>query len=543
MSQPIFGIRPCVAATLRSTRTPIFRHPLLTSYLVSHTRLKSSSSTRPPVARKLYTKATPHSPISTVPHRTTRPFATIRRITMADIDFAAVLKGKYPAKAHAKRVVEYIHNNIPDATGILYLEGRVDKLLEDSDEPVPFRQRRAFMYLTGVNLPDCALIYDIATDHSTLFIPPIDPDSVIWSGLLLTPDEALAKYDVDAVLPSTELNPTLVRAGSASTSTVFAIADRVSDGVTFLEFDNKDFTILGEAIEECRVIKDEYEIALIKKANEVSAVAHKAVLERVKNAKNEYELEGLFVGTCMSQGAKEQAYPSIVASGRSAATLHYVHNDKPLAGKDLLLLDAGAEWSCYAADITRTFPISGRFTEESRAIYEIVLQMQRDCIAMLKEGVSWDEVHLQAHRIAIDGLLSLGVLKGDREEILAARTSTAFLPHGLGHYLGMDTHDTGGHPNYQDPDSLFRYLRVRRKLPAGSVITVEPGIYFCEFIIRPYLNDPKHAKFIDEKVLDKYWDVGGVRIEDNLLITKTGSVNLTDAVKDPDELEKIVSGA
>ncbi|KAI1102000.1 peptidase M24, structural domain-containing protein [Jackrogersella minutella] len=464
-------------------------------------------------------------------------------MSKANIDVEKVLSGKYPAKAHAKRVVEYIRTKIPDATGVLYLEGRSDKLLEDSDEPVPFRQRRAFMYLTGVDEADCFLIYDIATAHSTLFIPPIDSDSVIWSGLPLSPEEALAKYDVDAVLPSTELNPTLVRLGGAPKSTVFAIADRVADEVTFLEFTNKDFVVLGEAIDECRVFKDEYEIALIKKANEISDVAHKAVLERVKNAKNEYELEGVFVGASMSQGAKKQAYPSIVASGRAAATLHYVHNNKGLAGKDLLLLDAGAEWSCYASDITRTFPISGRFTEESRAIYEIVLQMQTDCIAKLKEGVSWDEVHLLAHKVAIDGLLSLGVLKGNREEILQARTSAAFLPHGLGHYLGMDTHDTGGHPNYSDPDPIFRYLRVRMNLPAGSVITVEPGIYFCEFIIRPYLKDPKHSKYIDEKVLDKYWDVGGVRIEDNLLITQDGSINLTNAIKDPDELEKIISGS
>lgn len=369
------------------------------------------------------------------------------------------------------------------------------------------------MYLTGVDVADCFLVYDIATEHSTLFIPPVDPDSVIWSGLPLSPQEALTKYDVDAVLPSTELNPTLARLGSAPKSTVFAIADRVADAVTFLEFTNKDFTVLGEAIEECRVIKDEYEIALIKKANEISGAAHKAVLQSVKKAKNEYELEGVFIGTSISQGAKKQAYPSIVASGRAAATLHYVHNDKDLAGKQLLLLDAGAEWDCYAADIvwvcpflsillppisilssenrtcklikpqTRTFPISGKFTEESRAIYEIVLQMQTDCIAMLKEGVSWDEVHLQAHRIAIDGLLSLGVLKGDRKEILEARTSTAFLPHGLGHYLGMDTHDTGGHPNYEDPDPIFRYLRVRLNLPAGSVITVEPGVSISLFLV------------------------------------------------------------
>lgn len=210
------------------------------------------------------------------------------------------------------------------------------------------------MYLTGVDVADCAFIYDIETSKSTLFIPPIDPESVIWSGLPLSPEEALAKYDVDEVLPTTELNPILARLGAAnSKSTVFAIADRVADNVTFLEFDNKDFAILAEAIDECRVVKDDYEIALIKKANQISAEAHKAVLESVRKAKNEYELEGVFTGVCSRQGAKKQAYPSIVASGRAAATLHYVHNNKDLAGKDLLLLDAGAEWETYASDIVR----------------------------------------------------------------------------------------------------------------------------------------------------------------------------------------------
>lgn len=463
---------------------------------------------------------------------------------MADIDVAAVLEGKYPAKAHAERVVKYIRSKVPNATGVLFLEGRSAHLLEDSDEPVPFRQRRPFMYLTGVDLPDCAFIYDIESSKSTLFIPPVDPETVIWSGLPLSIEEALAKYDVDAVLPTTELNPKLAQLGAASPdSTIFAIAERISDNITFLEFGNKDMSLLAMAIDECRVVKDDYEIALIKKANQISNAAHRAVLENVRNAKNEYELEGLFVGECMRRGGKKQAYPSIVASGRAAATLHYVDNDKALAGKDLLLLDAGAEWMTYASDITRTFPISGRFTEQSRAIYEIVLEMQNACIAMLKEGIWWDDVHLRAHEVAVDGLLSLGILKGNRREILKARTSIAFLPHGLGHYLGMDTHDTGGHPDYSDADPLFRYLRVRRHLPAGSVITVEPGIYFCEFIIRPYLNDPKHSKYIDENVLNNYWDVGGVRIEDNLLITKDGSINLTDTVKDPDELERIILGA
>jgi len=161
---------------------------------------------------------------------------------------------------------------------------------------------------------------------------------------------------------------------------------------------------------------------------------------------------------------------------------------------------------------------------------------------MLRAGVRWDDVHAHAHRVAIAGLLRLGILKGVAEDIFAARTSVAFFPHGLGHYLGMDTHDSGGNPDYTDSDPMFRYLRVRGTLPAGSVITVEPGIYFCRFIIEPYLTDPKHKGFIDEGVLEKYWDVGGIRIEDNILITDSGYDNLTPTPKEVHEMEKIIRG-
>jgi Xaa-Pro dipeptidase len=326
----------------------------------------------------------------------------------------------------------------------------------------------------------------------------------------------LKLYDVDEVRSTTEINAYLAShdAGADNSgSCIWAIPEQVSDHITFLGFERKELIGLKEAIEECRVVKDDYEIALIREANEISTIAHSAVLKAVKTAKNERELEAIFIERSIAHGSREQAYHSIVASGTNAATLHYQKNNEDLAGRSNLLLDAGAEYRCYASDITRTFPINGAFSKESRAIYEIVLKMQMECTEMLKEGVVWDDVHVRAHEIAIDGLLDLGIFKGSKKEILEKRTSVAFFPHGLGHYLGMDTHDTGGHPNYADSDSMFRYLRVRGRLPAGSVITVEPGIYFCRFIIEPYLKDPVHQKFIDEKVLDQYWDVGGVRIE------------------------------
>ncbi|RDW65348.1 hypothetical protein BP5796_10040 [Coleophoma crateriformis] len=458
---------------------------------------------------------------------------------MASVE--AVLAGKYPAKAHVKRVVEYIRKKDPGATGVLYLEGQKTKMIEDNDEAAPFRQRRFFYYLTGCDLPDAYYTYDIETDKSTIFIPPIDADSVIWSGLPLSEEEALAQYDIDQVRTTNEVNSTL--ASLSSKGKVWAIANQISDHITFLPFEQNDFTLLKEAIEECRVCKDEYEIALTKKANAISNIAHTAVLKAVKHAKNERELEALFIEKCIANGAREQAYHSIVASGTAAATLHYMKNYEPMEGKLNLLLDAGGEYKCYASDITRTFPISGKFSKESRSIYDIVLKMNNVCMNMLKQDVLWDDVHLQAHKIAIDGLLKLGILKGETEDILKSRTSVAFFPHGLGHYLGMDTHDTGGHPNYEDTDTMFRYLRVRGKLPTGSIITVEPGIYFCRFIIDPYLRDPVHAAYINKDVLDRYWDVGGVRIEDNVLITKDGFENLTTVVKDVDEIEKIISSS
>ena len=207
--------------------------------------------------------------------------------------------------------------------------------------------------MTGCALPDSYFTYDIATGKSTLFIPPIEPDSVIWSGLPVSEDEALSLYDVDIVETTAEVAPALAHPHAKSKSTIWAIANQVSDHVSFLEFTDKDFTLLKEAIEECRVVKDEYEVALTKKANEISTIAHAAVLKAVKRAKNEMELEGLFIEKCIANGAREQAYHSIVASGEAAATLHYVKNHEPLQDKLNLLLDAGGEYQCYASDIVR----------------------------------------------------------------------------------------------------------------------------------------------------------------------------------------------
>ncbi|KAG9770083.1 putative Xaa-Pro aminopeptidase pepP [Exophiala dermatitidis] len=442
------------------------------------------------------------------------------------------LKGKYPAKAHCRRVAKYLTDAGLARDGVIYLEAQKTRMVEDDDQAVPFRQRRYFFYLSGCKLPDAYLTYNIPQDILTLFIPPVDPDSVIWAGLPESKEEALQKYDVDQVLYSDEVNAALAAYGTPqSKTTVYAISEQVSEHITFLPFAATDFDHLKTAIDECRVIKDSYEVALIRKANQISTLAHIEAAKVVRTATNEQELYGAFIGTCISNGAHEQAYHSICASGTSCSTLHYIRNDQPLRERLNILLDAGAEYNCYCADITRTFPISGTFTPESQTIYDIVDEMQSSCFKLLRANVRWEDVHEHAHRVAIRGLKKAGILVGDEQDIFDKRISVAFFPHGLGHYLGMDTHDTGGHANYDDPDTMFKYLRVRGNVPAGAVITVEPGIYFCKFILDPVLDDPELSKYIDKNALDRYWAVGGVRIEDDIHITEDGYENLTDTPK------------
>lgn len=196
------------------------------------------------------------------------------------------------------------------------------------------------------------MTYDIQSSKTTLFIPPIDPDDVIWSGLPVSAEDALAKYDVDEVKYSDQVNSTL--SGFASSNpgaTVFAIENQISDDVSLSGFKSQDLKVLKKSIELARVVKDEYEIALIRKANYISGLAHKAVVQRAKTATNEQEFEATFLERCVSHGAKEMAYHPILAAGTAAATLHYVDNNAPLTGKTNLLIDAGAEWENYASDI------------------------------------------------------------------------------------------------------------------------------------------------------------------------------------------------
>ena len=273
---------------------------------------------------------------------------------------------------------------------------------------------------------------------------------------------------------------------------------------------------------------------------------------------------------CISQQAKQQAYDPIAASGPNAGTLHYDANNEDLAGRQLMCLDAGCEYELYASDITRTFPLSDSWpSKEAENIYSLVQRMQETCIQRLEPGVRYLDLHILAHQIAIDGLLRLGILcNGTREEIYKSGTSRAFFPHGLGHHIGLEVHDVGqaelmsvrrGKPVYQQAPSLYPenfhnpvYDSQTCHAPTdpqsshleeGMVVTVEPGIYFSVYALQHfYLPSPIHSKFINLEVLERYLPVGGVRIEDDILITANGYENLTTAPKGAAMLDIIRQG-
>lgn len=311
---------------------------------------------------------------------------------------------------------------------------------------MPFRQGRYFYYLTGLDLPDCVVTYNIEQDRLALFIqPPKTGRSVIYDGTTPSAKEILEKHEFDSVsliatLPTYVnhfahrekgmiyvLHPYHIAKGETPPDYTF------SDGLqSHLYISPWESTKLLPAMDKARRIKSPYEIKMIRKANEVSAQAHLNVLRNIKNITNESHVEGIFVGTCIGLQAKQQAYGVIAGSGENASTLHYIANNEPLAGRQLLCLDAGAEWNCYASDVTRTFPISGKFTPEARAIYDIVNEMQTEAIKTCKPGNNYVNTHLLTVRIATRGLMELGILQnGSEEELFKSGVTIAFFPHGV----------------------------------------------------------------------------------------------------------------
>eukprot|EP00771_Trimastix_marina_P000098 gnl/Trimastix_PCT/1101.p2 GENE.gnl/Trimastix_PCT/1101~~gnl/Trimastix_PCT/1101.p2 ORF type:complete len:461 (+),score=178.46 gnl/Trimastix_PCT/1101:32-1384(+) len=418
----------------------------------------------------------------------------------------------------------------------IVLQGGATRHRYDTDVDELFRQESNFMWVTGSDEPDCYCVLDTATKKSVLFCPRPDPEDEIWMGPHETLEHKRERLMIDVQL-NDELEAYLTAMGP---SKVHILTDEVT-------FPGKEkFTIdsafLTPTIHEARVFKNEHEIELIRRANRLSDVAMREIMKAIKPGMKEHEVEALWRYVTFREGGpkcKMNSFHPICASGHWPSILHYHHNDKTLEEGFMILLDAGVEVLCHCSDVSRTFPISGRYSEKQRQIYELVLKAQNSVIAELKPGVNWEDMHFLAARIIVEGLRDLGILVGDLDEMLEKQIWSFFMPHGLGHLMGLACHDVGGFPNGigRRTDPGFRCLRLRRTLLKDMVVTVEPGCYFTEMQIEKCLANPDTARFVNREKIEEYKPVGGVRIEDDLVITETGSENLTYVPKAVADIE------
>lgn len=306
---------------------------------------------------------------------------------------------------------------------------------------------------------------------------------------------------------------------------------------------------LFHAMTECRVIKTELELELMRYVACASSEAHMAVMAHCRPGLSEFQLESLFKHwTYYHGGCRHMAYTCICGTGGNSAILHYGHagapNSKRVVDGDICLFDMGAEYHCYASDITCSFPANGTFTDDQKLVYTAVLNAQKAVMDAVKPGVNYTEMHAVAYRAILTTLTEGGLLKGDVDAMMDANLGAVFMPHGLGHFIGLDTHDVGGYPEgteRSDKDG-FKSLRTVRELKANMTLTIEPGVYFNDMLLDAALADPDRAGFINNDMLPRFRGWGGVRLEDVVRITETGMENFTWCPRTVEDVEAVCAG-
>jgi Xaa-Pro aminopeptidase len=388
--------------------------------------------------------------------------------------------------------------------------------IRNHDVEHDYRQDSDLYYLTGFDEPSTVGVFDAATDSFFLFVRPRDPEREVWDGARAGVEGAVAKFGATKAFPIGDLAkelPTLLR---DRTRLVYRVGrDREFDERMFSAIDRTKALVRrgGEypvelldpalSLHEMRLRKSDEEVALMRKASAITTEAHKLAMASVKPGMFEYEIEALLLGVFRKHGSERPAYGSIVGSGPNATVLHYRANHRQMQDGELLLIDAGCEYGYYASDVTRTFPVSGRFSAPQQAIYELVLEAELACIEMTRPGTTLDAIHARAVEVLTTGLVRLGILRGDVPALIEEEKYKPFYMHRTSHWLGMDVHDVGAYFVQGAP----------RKLEPGMVLTIEPGLYFAK----------------DADVPAEYRGIG-VRIEDDILVTTNGCENLTSAI-------------
>jgi Xaa-Pro aminopeptidase len=388
----------------------------------------------------------------------------------------------------------------------------------NNDVEHEWRQESDFHYLSGFDEPESVLVLRGGAEPKyVLFVRSRDPEREAWDGPRAGVEGAVAEFGADVAFPIGELAERLPELLGNVESIHFGLGRvRGNDDVVLRALDGvrrlarrgvgcpQAIVDPRVVLHEERLIKAPDEIASMERAVAITAAGHRAAMAETRPGMFEYETEAVLRREFRLQGSERHAYPPIVGSGPNATILHYRKNDRRMQDGDLLLIDAGSEYDYYASDVTRTFPVSGKFTAPQRAIYELVLQAELDAIAAVRPGVTLDDVHQVASRTLAAGLIELGLMDGPLEQALEAERHKPWFMHRTSHWLGMDVHDVGS----------YYAARKPRPLLAGMVLTVEPGLYFTER---------------DDRVRPEFRGIG-VRIEDDVLVTEVGARVLSEAI-------------
>ncbi len=396
-----------------------------------------------------------------------------------------------------------------------------------------YRQDSDFQYLSGFPEPEAVIALIPGREHGeyVLFCRERDPARELWDGLRAGQDGAIAEYGADDAFPIGDIDEILPGLIEGRSRVYYAIGSNQEFDHRLMEWINtirskarqgaqppNEFVALDHLLHDLRLYKSANEVKVMKRAAEISAHAHIRAMQASRAGLYEYHLEAELDYEFRKGGAKMPAYGSIVAAGKNACILHYRENDAALKDGDLVLIDAGCEIDCYASDITRTFPVNGRFSPEQKAIYELVLAANEEAFKHIAPGRHWNEAHEATVQVITAGLVELGLLEGDVDELIAAEAYKPFYMHRAGHWLGMDVHDVGD----------YKVGGEWRVLEPGMAMTVEPGIYIAA----------------DNQDVAKKWRGIGVRIEDDVVVTRTGCEILTGGVpKSVAEIEQLMAAA
>jgi Xaa-Pro aminopeptidase len=402
--------------------------------------------------------------------------------------------------------------------------------VRNRDVEYPYRQDSDFYYVTGFEEPEAVavLVPKRKRGEFVLFCRERDPEMELWNGIRSGLEGACSDYGADDAFPIGDIDDILPGLLENQPRVYYAMGYYPEFDQHMIAWVNRvrtrsragvsspgEFVALDNLLHEMRLVKSKSELRSMTRAMEISSDAHLRAMGMCRPGMTEYQIEAELSYAFKHAGSRRAAYPSIVAGGANACVLHYTENSDTLRDGDLLLIDAGAEYDYYASDITRTFPVNGRFSKAQRALYEVVLEAQQAAIEQVQPGNHWNSPHEAAVEVLAEGLVALGLMKGRASNIIKNERYRKFYVHRTGHWLGMDVHDVGD----------YKIEGEWRVLEPGMVMTIEPGLYVAAG---------------DKQVARKWWNIG-IRIEDDVLVTRDGHKVLTSAVpKAVDEIEAVV---